>query len=292
MQDKKADREETFTELTTVEEALQQFNGSCGKLAEAIGALSTQIEEYYEQRVTVEDLLDEAGVVAISGSNDFRAYENQQVLELPTLKGMAPDEARPSEQTRARNLCICMGSSGSGKTFFCLKFLTRFRVPSGMRKVGIYLHASSAVVRGSGPDKVNVAGLVESLRGAISAREDFRKRGMQVGKKLKMHACVIFDEAGDLGLDGWFESVENLKTLCQGEEDESDDDEEEGTAHQGSTDKEEYSVTKQWNKLMEELREGVIIKFLHTRSGQSEVKVPVVQGQAQMSAGMPPLLLS
>jgi hypothetical protein len=47
--------------------------------------LPEQVEKYYRQR-TVEDLLAEAGVVALNGRIDFDPYkESQAAIEVPSL---------------------------------------------------------------------------------------------------------------------------------------------------------------------------------------------------------------
>jgi hypothetical protein len=192
--------------------------GGFAKLAERIAARASVVEAYFATADSLEALLAGERIVAINKVSEVDHYNKLGALNLPSLDTLFSQHYQPVQQggspdqelfSRGTPLCIVTGSSGSGKTYFCLHYLTRFRRNDDKPSVALYLHPQKTAHEFQETDSgVSIAdAMVEAIRTRLSS-----KFNRQVTGRLNMHVCIIFDEAGELGLKGLFES----KTVLEG----------------------------------------------------------------------------
>jgi hypothetical protein len=229
-----ASRRDTFFEnnahtILTVRQLAKKYDdGSkrgCIDLADELGARASQIQKYFDQRFkqSAEAILADEGILPLGseGWGDFETFQAQEAIELPVLDELINRQyAMLGEKgERDRKISFVIGTSGAGKTFFALKYLPGFRAPVGMKYVGLYLHAidTGGVFKTTGGETTGsevAKKLVEDIRAKLSEEEVLNK-ALPLPPKLAMHVCVIFDEAGDSDLSGWFEVKDNLTLLCK-----------------------------------------------------------------------------
>jgi hypothetical protein len=224
-------REAAFGVGTTIDQVREAYaNMPDGdgflELARDIGAGDVAIKAYFLNAVSLEQLLADKRFVVIGTPNEVDHYTKIGAVDVPTLDAIvnqyqAPRGGSPELRVESRDaqLCIVTGSSGSGKTFFCLHYLTKFLRDKDDLSVAVYLHPTyldtsfAAAAAGGAP-------LVQTGVGIAIGQEVVRlvrdKVGVELSRrvtsKLKMHVCIIFDEAGALGLKGLFEK----RTVLQG----------------------------------------------------------------------------
>jgi hypothetical protein len=178
-----------------------------------IGANHLRIEEYYAAaNTTIEQVLAKRGIVGINDKDELEKYNKQRVLSLPALDAIYR-RWKPSKglQTKKRQLCVVTGSSGSGKTYFCLKYLPDFLKGQHTYSAVLYLKPDPDVTKidfGGEPQLVYEK-LVQYVRAEVG--QDLKRK---MNKKLNMHVCLILDEAGDLKLNDVFEDKAFLHGFC------------------------------------------------------------------------------
>lgn len=179
-----------------------------------------------EPEVLTEVLLEQQGkIIALNWSSEVDCFYDREHCRLPTLNELYLSQFQEPKQRQQRRpiplkrdmpLCVVLGSSGSGKTFFCLEFLTQFEAPKGqgLRRAAAYLKPADTDVNFSAdPTKRRRAAdeLVDwiklELGGAV-------KRTLEKDTPLNMHLCVVVDEAGDASMNGYFEDRATLIQLC------------------------------------------------------------------------------
>jgi hypothetical protein len=210
---------DVFLKNKTIDQIRQEYmtkTDGCVELMRAIGVIDVPVQAYFAAAlVSVEQVLAGERFIAIGEVDEVDHYLSIGAADLPTLDTLfnnyqPPQGGSPEQRVKSRSMQLCMvtGSSGSGKTFFCLHYLTRFLRNADDLSLAFYLHPLQLVSDAVGSDGSSIGKeVVRLVRSTIA--EEFNRR---VTSKLKMHVCLIFDEAGDLGLDGLFEEP----TLLQG----------------------------------------------------------------------------
>jgi uncharacterized protein YukE len=218
----KPKREEAITEEMTVRDvrlAYEGRNDGFTEFANKIGAHTYRVVAYFDRTsATVEQLLgDEVLPVALNAERELHEYVERGALALDTLNSTYQNR-KPGAAGAARRmpLSVVTGSSGSGKTFFCFKYLTDFLKVEQKHSATLYLRPDPDITKVSFDLKRPIDEICKDLAAYIRTEieKKFSKFGLKVKDKLNMHACVIFDEAGALDLCGRFEDKAFLKELC------------------------------------------------------------------------------
>ena len=108
------------------------------------------------------------------------------------------------ERGRVNDLAQVLGPSASGKTFLALYALANSFLGKGY---------STSVVLHIYPKSTGIKFFNDDNEPNPQAAERTNK-GIPENYKLKMHVCIIFDEAGDLHEKPWFERKQMLEELC------------------------------------------------------------------------------
>jgi hypothetical protein len=240
-------RTKLFTPTTTIREVRQQYqhqdvqNGFT-TLGNRIGGNTDRVNEYFATvGLPVEELLAGEGIVGLlDGSREVKIFQSRHVAGgVPTTRAVfAGSRAGDREQP----LCFVLGPSGSGKTFFALEHLRNFRKKKDkdndkLKSVALYVQPAGFV---GDPDS---PGFIAADNAAATAYVDFASPGapQQLGicvrnqldahirrhhpdagwephsssrrRRLGMHVCFIFDEAGSGSLLGFFEDQGKVLAL-------------------------------------------------------------------------------
>jgi hypothetical protein len=198
------------------------------EFADEIGASTSLVEKYFAREgATLERLLaDEVLPVALNAAGELDVYRDRGALSIDTLTstyqdrgpGPGPGGASAGQHPgRSMPLAVVTGGSGSGKTFFCLKYLADFlrREQYLAAATTLYLRPDPKVTKVSfleRPIDEICQGLLAYIRRRVENK--FSKFGRKVKGRLNMHVCVIFDEAGAPDLGGRFEDKAFLEELC------------------------------------------------------------------------------
>jgi Uncharacterized conserved protein (DUF2075) len=213
-------RDAAFGETTTVDDVFGRYMRDATGVADlvrAIKATDTRLVAYYAAAITAEHVLDGKTIAVLGDVQEVRHYQRAaQALDLPTLDRVFHQH---ETETRTNRLCIVTGSSGSGKTYFCLHYLSRFLRDPNDRTLTVYLHPSGLQAAASAASASSRSGdrdgtalgqeLVERVREQIA--EEY---GHTVTAALRMHVCLVFDEAGALDLGHLFEEPAVLTVMC------------------------------------------------------------------------------
>ena len=121
-----------------------------------------------------------------------------------------------NKKKRALRLALVLGSSGSGKTFFSFQYLAKqfLRTKQQKKDVAFHIYPSRTgiqFIKDNQEDPQAAADLCNWIKRTASKR-------LGVGtieKPLRMHVCIILDEAGDLSVRSWFENKDMLTMLCE-----------------------------------------------------------------------------
>jgi hypothetical protein len=210
-------RKKFITEGSTVADVIGTALKSPGGLKsfeEDIAALSDHVVAYWEGGKMEERLHRQ--VVALNSGNEQTTFKDLYV-PLRSMDVLLERETSPvygKSPNRKQNICFVMGPSGSGKTFFALSgLLSRLGMEDvEARYVTIYLQP---------PPKTEVdlfaKSALEDLCGWIKEKlwSSAKASPAEVlPSRLKMHACVVIDEAAAADLGGFFESETNLSGIA------------------------------------------------------------------------------
>ena len=195
------------------------FQQERGYLCDWIYTLPNRVESFFAPAYeSVEAILALHEIIVLDGKEDVDKFDKRAV-PLPILQDLLDTTtAKPDskqELSRALKLALVLGSSGSGKTFFSLQYLAHnLHIKSGVeKKVTIYLYAKRAPGIKFFLDKEpNPEAAVDLCKWIKKATEEQINR--EIKKVLNMHVCIIIDEAGDLDIKLWFESLAMLSRLC------------------------------------------------------------------------------
>jgi hypothetical protein len=177
---------------------------------------------------TIEERLAARGIVALNGGSEIRRVELRHVVGMPTPRDLVQQTSWPHsyddaaagvpnhERRSRRRLAYVVGGSGSGKTFFATRELRDVGNPTGLPSVTLYLQPGAE--RGTiGPllygPRDQYRQLPEALVGLV---QDLVRQVMGTGRrhaKLRMHVCLVFDEAGSSELHGFFHDRQALDRL-------------------------------------------------------------------------------
>lgn len=214
----------------------QSYSTSPGEFNEIMGKIGVSYSQHVadlfprqEPEVPTEVLLQNLDkIIALNWPAEVRCFYDLKPCRLPTLEGLYSSQFQKPKQRRQRRriplkrdmpLCVVMGSSGSGKTFFCLEFLTQFQVPTGghgLPRVAAYLKPADTGVKFSEDPPANrhrtaADALVDWIKEGLGA---VVKRKLDREEPLNMHVCLVVDEAGDASMNGYFEDRATLIQLC------------------------------------------------------------------------------
>lgn len=223
-------RKETLKEMT-VKEVYMKFtkdhrddpDNGLKDLGLLIGCLMTPLSKYFKSITTsVEDILEQMQSIALTDKKDVEIFKARPVASLPTSRMiLSRTMSTFPEKKRANNLGIVLGSSGSGKSFFALndlarEFLTDEKKYVKTAALHIYPNATGIPFfmdnKQENPNAAAAVQLCEWIKDTLAQRI---KKEIKKDYKLKMHLCIIFDEAGDLNIRPWFESKTMLTRLCE-----------------------------------------------------------------------------
>lgn len=221
------DRQVTLGDKTVKEVYLQFTEGETGgvasrlkSLAIAIKAEEAPILEYYKDvNVTIEELLHRYKRLALTSKKDLDIFTERPGTILPTATDILQRTMLSHNQKcRSLNLALVLGSSGSGKTYFALQDLAMKFLRKNVQEEGftvalhIYPHETNVDFFDNNKQEnpQAAADLCDWIKKAVTGhtRQEFQA-------PLKMHLCLIFDEAGDLTVRSWFEKKKMLYYLCR-----------------------------------------------------------------------------
>ena len=192
-------------------------------LAGKIGAKPERVIKFFAPAMlTVEERLASQKIIDFSRGPELTIFRERIVDKLPIImdvysKTMGQNNSK-GEATRSSPLAIVLGPGGSGKTFFSLQLLDRnFLTDEQTLKVAIYCRASEifpvAFTTEEGTNRKMASNdIAEWIKQRIAIKE-----GMEIPEinyPLKMHLCVIIDEAGYPKTKSWFEDGQMLSELC------------------------------------------------------------------------------
>jgi hypothetical protein len=215
-------REAAFGEATTVGDVRIEYftrlgkGGGLARLVRNSKATDLRLEAYFAgANISIERLLSEQEVVPLDESGEVDVFLERRVKGgVPSALAVFQTQAMTSR--RSYRLCYVLGSSGSGKTFFCLQHLKSFLNDSGLDSVTLYFKAAglegdSAVNWASkeAPAQV-VAEITEALDDFI---KDELRRIWDKSKPLSMHLCLVIDEAGASLTQGFFDNRAKVRRL-------------------------------------------------------------------------------
>lgn len=213
-----ARREKHLRDLT-VEQVLNNLvlTKEHGYLCGLIGTRQKRVDSFFAPAFTsVEDILALHNIIALDGKTDVEKF-HQRVVPLPILQDLLDTTiAKPDSQqqlSRALKLALVLGSSGSGKTFFSLKYLApNLHTKSGEKIVTLYLYGKRTEIKFFMDNEPNPEAAVDLCKWIKKETEAQINR--KIKSVLKMHVCIVIDEAGDLSVKLWYESLEMLRKLC------------------------------------------------------------------------------
>jgi hypothetical protein len=219
---KREKRERVFRPDTTIDQIRRQYgDNNLIKLAEAIESYSvTRIVDYFASaNVPIERLLAEREIVPLDGtlpkSGEILTYNERRVKGgVPTTIEIL-DELQSSDK-RTYRLCYVLGSSGSGKTFFCLEHLRDFRNDDAMDSVTLYFKAAG--LEGASAVDYSSPNAPRQMADAIKERVGlwvrlYLRRVWDMSAPLAMHVCLVLDEAGATPTQGFFDDKAKVINL-------------------------------------------------------------------------------
>jgi hypothetical protein len=218
-----AARRRAIPESMTVGELRELYASEFGDqwvatLADRIVAPNLRVDAYFAGgSAPTELVLNRESVIPINGRRELKRFKERGALPLRTLNDVFQLPRAEDNSTRDMPVSIVTGSSGSGKTFFCLQYLTDFLKGEQKYSTALYLQPDPTVTKidfGVPPDVVHAA-LLAYIRSALKMR--FGE--LDFTAKLNMHVSVIIDEAGGSDLNGHFEDKAFLKGLWEHLED-------------------------------------------------------------------------
>ena len=221
----KAKREDVIGKGTTVRELRHAYEKKKSwkmQLASEISAHALSVEEYFDHKsASIEQLLAEEDIVALNAKWELDLYVKRGAISMDTLDSTHYEyqNRNPGASGGGRDmpLGVVTGSSGSGKTFFCLKYMAGFLWGEQEHAAARYLRPDPDVTKVSFGSRRPVGEICKDL--VVYLRTGFeakfrRKFSLEVTERLNMHACVNFDEAGATDLCGRFEDKAFLLELC------------------------------------------------------------------------------
>lgn len=190
-------------------------------LAESISARITSINSFLDPyQEPVEDTLARMDMIDLSASRtrtEILDYERGFHKDLPTTEQMWKDVSTQIQYqnppSRSLPLCLVLGPTGSGKTWFALHYLRRKAlVPPKRKVVTLYLQPGTLTGIGFEPNNPSSAQvLIHRIR-----QECAKAALIDMPDKLDMHVCLVLDKAGSKrNIKEWLESKAMLETLCQ-----------------------------------------------------------------------------
>jgi hypothetical protein len=183
--------------------------------ADMIWARINAVEAFfYPSDEPVERILARMELVALTATNDLTKFDVDAVKNLPITKSLWEEACNKVNSmgvsSRAFPLCLVLGPSGSGKTFFALEYARNsFFVPPGMDAVTLYLRPGKLGIQFNSSNPFAANELIDRIR-----QECAEKSKRKISGQLKMHICLIMDEAGSSDTKQWFESKAMLDKLC------------------------------------------------------------------------------
>jgi hypothetical protein len=214
-------RERVFRPGTTIEQVRREYINDFLRLATDIGPCSFErvVNYFVSANVPIERLLAEREIVPLDGtllkSGEIPTYNERRVKGgVPTTIEIL-NELQSSDK-RTYRLCYVLGSSGSGKTFFCLEHLRDFRNDDAMDSVTLYFKAAglegASAVDYSSPDAPRQMADAIKERVGLWVRLYIR-RVWDMSAPLAMHVCLVLDEAGATPTQGFFDDKAKVINL-------------------------------------------------------------------------------
>jgi hypothetical protein len=223
-------RERVFQSDTTIDQVRRKYSSDFLQLAAEIGpcAFERVVTYFAAADVPIERRLADRDIVpldgALPGSGEIPTYQERRVKDgVPTTIDILNDlMSSASSDCRARTyrLCYVLGSSGSGKTFFCLEHLRNFRNDDARDSVTLYLKAAG--LEGAGAVNFSRPDAPVRMAEAIKARLERWVR-LNLGRiwdtsvPLAMHVCLVIDEAGSPPTQGFFDDKAKVIDLLLAE---------------------------------------------------------------------------
>jgi hypothetical protein len=235
-------REAAFGEDTTVEQVFLQYMvppGDVSELVRKIKATDRRLIAYFAPgAASIEDVLAQREIVGLSSGDELRKVNRRYVKGLPAVDRVRRSLSHPDD-SRNRRLCYIFGPSGSGKTFFAMNEMRTFGSSEAdddgnLPAVTLYFTPEAVAQNRDGnvvandndddetvpidfrrddaPDRL-VKKVVSLLDNAIRGWGRTWNR-----TKLQMHVSLVFDEAGALALNGFFDQrahVDRVVELAQ-----------------------------------------------------------------------------
>jgi hypothetical protein len=203
-----------------VRQACERRTDGFTEFANKIGANTFVFEAYFDRTsASVEQLLgDDVLPIALNAGRELDVYVKRGALSMDTLDSTYHDcSRRGAAERRGMPLGVVTGSSGSGKTFFCLKYLTDFLKVEQEHAATMYLRPDPNVTKVCFGLKRPIDEICKDLLAYIRTEieKKFSKFGLKVKDRLNMHVCVIFDDAGAADLCHRFEDKAFLEELCR-----------------------------------------------------------------------------
>jgi hypothetical protein len=186
------------------------------EFASMIWAQGTSARSFFaEAMLTVEEALADKKLIVISGPREVEVFDQRFVKNLPAPNGVWKTGSKGNETgktSRLLPLCLVLGPSGSGKTFFSLQYLREgqgFLNASKKKQVSVYMHPGSF----KGINWENGSLVAKQLINTVKERCAIEIK-KEIHGEIGLHFCLIFDEAGSSFPKEWFESRDNLQSLC------------------------------------------------------------------------------
>jgi hypothetical protein len=219
-------REAVFGPDTTVGQVRERYTDAEGRFLALAGELDhcdfVRVVSYFAEAdvATIEGRLAGVGIVTLEASDEIPTYKERRIVEgdLPSARRLLASQE--GTQDRQYRLCFVLGSSGSGKTFFALQNLRDFRNALNLPSFTLYVAPKEFMSPGDLADRRRAPKvLVDKMKGRlIRALDGWKARYGQVwdgSTTLKMHVCVVMDEAGGNTMRRFFEDRDMVTSMLR-----------------------------------------------------------------------------
>jgi hypothetical protein len=185
------------------------------KNAESALMAPSKVVQFIDQGETLEDKLHNR-IISFGSRAEIAVIEGRFTpLESSAVLLQSEIDRFHSKQTvvdpissRSDPAFFVLGSSGSGKSFFAVKYAATFALPkfANQQNTTWYLKPGNLFIAGN----LSAENLVNRMK-----KDILKELDRATYEKLDMHVSIVIDEAGDRMLGGFFESKENVSNLLK-----------------------------------------------------------------------------
>jgi hypothetical protein len=206
---------EAFGDLTVGEVRQKCSKEELLKKAESvISMLPTRVFEFFAQGETLEDKLhnriisfESGDEIKLIGERFTLLDSSAELLLNQTGRFFNKQKEIKPIPSRSDPAFFVLGPSGSGKSFFALKYVATFDIPKFEKQRNTTWYLKPAKL-GFNATNLTARNLVDGIKERI-----LEKLNRTEYEKLDMHVSIVIDEAGDSSLGGFFESKANIEDL-------------------------------------------------------------------------------